>query len=194
VNDALIGNVVKQGTIEADLTYNRPGERLYLSLLSQEQFFRYVDDQRRRRPWELGFLADDNDRSLASNTTSSAETSPTSSQSSISSVTTRSSISDNLQSSRINTTHYSHATHDVRFEELVKVVDASMQTLISDHMATRNGSKGGSHPRDRPIVLSNDTGCPKLAAISPVLFSPGYHEVSLEMATIRGDIAHDVLS
>ena len=62
---------------------------------------------------------------------------------------------------------YSHATHDVTLEALVQMVDSSLRRMISDK---KPGRPGG-------IVLSSDAGHPKLAAISPDLFSPGYVKV-----------------
>ena len=62
---------------------------------------------------------------------------------------------------------YSHATQDVTLEALVQMVDSSLRRMISDN-------KPG---RPRGIVLSSDAGHPKLAAISPDLFSPGYVKV-----------------
>ena len=46
-------------------------------------------------------------------------------------------------------------------------MDFSFRRIISDYKLVRPGG----------IVLSSDAGCPKLAAISPVLFSPGYVKV-----------------
>ena len=62
---------------------------------------------------------------------------------------------------------YSHATQDVTLEALVQMVDSSLRRMISDN---KPGRPGG-------IVLSNDAGHPKLSAISPDLFSPGYIKV-----------------
>ena len=62
---------------------------------------------------------------------------------------------------------YSHATQDVTLEALVQMVDSSLRRMMSDK---KPGRPGG-------IVLSSDAGHPKLAAISPDLFSPGYVKV-----------------
>lgn len=62
---------------------------------------------------------------------------------------------------------YSHATQDVTLDALVQMVDSSFRRMMCDK---RPGRLGG-------IVLSSDVGHPKLAAISPELFSPGYVKV-----------------
>ena len=61
-----------------------------------------------------------------------------------------------------------YATHNVDLEELFKIVNASLNIMICD----RRPAKAGG------IVLSSDEGYPKLAALSPALFSPGYVRVS----------------
>lgn len=61
-----------------------------------------------------------------------------------------------------------YSTHKVELEELFKIVNASLHIMICD----RRPAKGGG------IVLSSDEGYPKLAALSPALFSPGYARVS----------------
>ena len=60
-----------------------------------------------------------------------------------------------------------YATQEVTFESLVHLVDVSLRRMISDNKPVRPGG----------VVLSNDDGCPKLAGISPSLFSPGYLKV-----------------
>ena len=62
---------------------------------------------------------------------------------------------------------YSHATQDVTLDAIVQMVDSSLRRMMSDQ---KPGRLGG-------IVLSSDAGHPKLAAISPDLFSPGYVKV-----------------
>ena len=87
--------------------------------------------------------------------TLSDNTSPVSSQDSVLSAAQSTSIS------------CSHAIQDVTLEALVQMVDSSLRRMMSDN---KHGRPGG-------IVLSNDAGHPKLAAISPDLFSPGYVKV-----------------
>lgn len=64
-------------------------------------------------------------------------------------------------------TRYKYITQEVRHEILVQMVDSSIRRMISDSKSVRPGG----------IVLASDPGYPKLAAISPALFSPGYLKV-----------------
>ena len=64
--------------------------------------------------------------------------------------------------------HSKYSTHKVDLDELFKIVDASLQIMICD----RRPAKAVG------IILSSDEGYPKLAALSPALFSPGYARVS----------------
>lgn len=64
--------------------------------------------------------------------------------------------------------HSKYSTHKVDLDELLKIVNASLHIMICD----RRPAKAGG------IILSNDEGYPKLAALSPALFSPGYARVS----------------
>ena len=64
--------------------------------------------------------------------------------------------------------HSKYSTHKVELDELLKIVNASLHIMICD----RRPAKA------RGIILSNDEGYPKLAALSPALFSPGYARVS----------------
>ena len=108
----------------------------------------YIDTLTDRgRPWTFASLLDD--------------TSPLSSQDSF--------LSAGQSTSSLNapTISYSHATQDVTLEALVQMVDSSLRRMMSDK---KPGRPGG-------IVLSSDVGHPKLAAISPDLFSPGYVKV-----------------
>lgn len=66
-------------------------------------------------------------------------------------------------------TRYKYATQEVKNEILVQMVDSSIRRMMSDNKSVRPGG----------IILSSDPGCPKLAAISPALFSPGYLKVQL---------------
>ena len=67
-----------------------------------------------------------------------------------------------------STSRFEYSTHKVDLEELFKIVNASLHVMICD----RRPAKAGG------IVLSGDEGYPKLAALSPALFSPGYARVS----------------
>ena len=60
-----------------------------------------------------------------------------------------------------------YATHDVKLEILVQVMDSSLRRMMSDYGLARPGG----------VLLSSDAGFPKLAAISPALFSPGHVKV-----------------
>lgn len=64
-------------------------------------------------------------------------------------------------------TRYKYATQEVKHETLVQMMDSSIRRMMSDNKSVRPGG----------IILSSDAGCPKLAAISPALFSPGYLKV-----------------
>ena len=92
---------------------------------------------------------------------SSIRASPLSSQGSVSSTT------HNTPSHNTSPTSHKYAIHEVKFETLVKLVDCSLRRMISDCKLVRQGG----------IVLSSDVGSPKLATISPTLFSPGYVKV-----------------
>ena len=67
-----------------------------------------------------------------------------------------------------SSSRYVYSTHNVDLEELFKIVNASLQIMICN----RRPAKAGG------IVVSSDEGYPKLAALSPALFSPGYAQVS----------------
>ena len=123
----------------------------------------------------------EDDRSPASNTTSSAPHSPLSSQDNTSSVSSLSLTGIYLQSCRSGVSAYSPAATEVSFEQLIKLVDALLQSLVRGDIPTRKNIKGGSQPKDKAVILSSDEGLPKLSMISPALFSLGYHEVGLSM-------------
>ena len=61
-----------------------------------------------------------------------------------------------------------YSTHKVDLGDLFKLVNASLHIMIYDHMPAKA----------RGLVLSSDEGYPKLATLSPALFSPGYARVS----------------
>ena len=69
---------------------------------------------------------------------------------------------------KTSTPRSEYSTHKVDLEELFKIVNASLHTMVCD----RRPAKA------RGIILSSDEGYPKLAALSPALFSPGYARVS----------------
>ncbi len=93
--------------------------------------------------------------------TSSIGPSPVSSQNSVSSNT------HSTSSLNTPTTRNTYATQEVEFEILIQLVDFSLRRMMSDYKQVRPGG----------VVLSGDAGCPKLATISPALFSPGYVKV-----------------
>lgn len=92
---------------------------------------------------------------------SSVATSPVSSQGSVSSNMHSTSSLDTL------TTCHRYAIQEVKFEILVQLMDSSLRRMMSDYRPVRPGG----------VMVSSDAGCPKLAAISPALFSPGYVKV-----------------
>ena len=92
---------------------------------------------------------------------SSVGTSPVSSQDSVLSNVHSTSSLDGLATS------HGYATQEVNLEILVQMMNSSLQTMMSGNKPVRPGG----------IVLSSDAGYPKLAAISPDLFSPGYVKV-----------------
>ena len=96
---------------------------------------------------------------------SSVDTSPMSSQGSISSDADSTTSFDTLTDTP--TTSHEYAIHEIKFELLVRLLDFSLRRMISDYKPGRSGG----------VVLSTDSGSPKLAAISPALFSPGYAKV-----------------
>ena len=87
-----------------------------------------------------------------------------------SSVSSQGSVSSNTHSAsspNTPTACHRYAIQELKLEILVKLVDSSLRRMISDYKPIRSGG----------VVLSSDAGCPKLAAISPALFSPGYVKV-----------------
>lgn len=93
--------------------------------------------------------------------TLSVGTSPETSQDSVSSNTHWVHPLDNP------TTCRSYTVQEVELDSLVQLVDSSLRRMLSDYQPIRSGG----------IVLSSDDGFLKLAAISPLLFSPGYAKV-----------------
>lgn len=92
---------------------------------------------------------------------SSIRASPLSSQGSVPSNTHNTPSHNNSPISDI------YVIQEIKFETLIKLVNSSLRRMISDCKMVRQGG----------IVLSNDDGYPKLATISPTLFSPGYVKV-----------------
>ena len=119
-------------------------------------------------PWTSILSRNQYEHPRASSSSRSIVISPIDSQDSISSSETLISTTDRPPSLCTRIFPQNYAVHEVKFEEVLKVLDASLHTMICGHM---RGSVGGP-------VMSNDTGYPKLAEISPALFSPGYAEVS----------------
>lgn len=60
-----------------------------------------------------------------------------------------------------------YAIQEVKFEALVQLVDSGLRRMMSDCKPVKQAG----------IILSSDIGFPKLATISPTLFSPGYAKV-----------------
>ena len=119
-------------------------------------------------PWTSILSRNQYQHPWASSPSRSIAISPMDSQDSISSSDTPVSTTDRPPSLCANISPQDYAVHEVKFEEVLKVLGASLHTTISGRM---RGSIRGP-------VMSNDTGYPKLAEISPALFSPGYAEVS----------------
>ena len=116
----------------------------------------------------------------------SVYTSPVSSQGSISSNTHSTSSFDTP------TTSHRYAIQEFELETLVQLLDISLRRMMSDYRPVRPGG----------VVLSTDSGNPKLAAISPALFSPGYVKVqpviefhdTADSLTLGGFAAHRATS
>jgi len=60
-----------------------------------------------------------------------------------------------------------HATQKVSLEYLVRILDASLRLMICDREV----------PKREGVILSKDTGFPRLVDISPAVFSPRFLEV-----------------
>lgn len=60
-----------------------------------------------------------------------------------------------------------HATQTIRFEHLLRILNASLRLAICDREA----------PKREGVILARDTGFRRLVEISPALFSPGFLEV-----------------
>ena len=117
---------------------------------------------------ESGLLIGSNERPSASRHIVSGTSSTVLSGDSMSSAKTLKLAETYTPSFESSAPRSEYATHKVDLEELSKLVNASLHIMISD----RRPAKAGG------IVLSSDEGYPKLAALSPVLFSRGYARVS----------------
>lgn len=185
LHEARLGRAIGSAAIDKSLGDEDLLESGGLPMLSHELARTNVEDRGSAWPWEPNFPVKAADDSLGLSASVSTETSRANSQNTISSKSSLSSAIESQRSVRSYSTPYCYAKNEVRFEDLVKVIDAALHTMISDHMPARYGGKGGRQTKYVPIVLSNDEGYPKLAAISPALFSTGYHEVGDGMARIR---------
>lgn len=96
-----------------------------------------------------------------------ATSTPTSSQYSNSSAHSLCSARNSSQPSTKIMPQYKFVPHDVNFENVLRMMSDSLSIVICDRRPRKSGG----------IVLSNDTGFPRLDTISPVLFSPGYLRV-----------------
>jgi hypothetical protein len=88
-----------------------------------------------------------------------------------------SSSSDTLISATIgprflhsNGSHRRYVTHEVDLGDTLKMVNASLHTMLFGRMPGPRGKSGG-------VVVSSDGGFPKLVTLSPALFNPGYTQV-----------------
>ncbi len=117
---------------------------------------------------ESGLLVGPNERPSAARHVVFGTTSIMRSVDSMSSTKTLKSVEACTPSFESSAPRSEYATHKVDLEELFKIVNASLHIMICDRRAVKAGG----------IVLSSDEGYPKLAALSPALFSPGYARVS----------------
>ncbi|KAK0514218.1 hypothetical protein JMJ35_002835 [Cladonia borealis] len=85
---------------------------------------------------------------------------------------------------KTSTPHSEYSTHKVDLEELFKIVNASLHIMVCD----RRPAKAGG------IILSSDEGYPKLAALSPALFSPGYARAISRCEPLLSTISHTMSS
>lgn len=105
----------------------------------------------------------------------SMKTSPTISGSTVSSKSSLSQSTDGMYITGRCPQRHGYAIHEISFRDLLMMVDMSLRTMISGHLATRSVG----------IILSSDAGYPKLVDASPALFCPGYFKVSLLPATLE---------
>ena len=155
---------------EAYVTYEHQGQ--YWSSLQASRGWGNMtrEDQEIGRPWTTTSSTNDSEHQRDSNQRQSITVSPPDSHDSIS-------YSDTLVSRTNRPIPFCghpfqsrHAIHEINFEDMLKLVNASLYTMIVDRMPGTRGNVAG-------IIMSGDAGYPKLAALSPVLFSPGYAQV-----------------
>lgn len=102
------------------------------------------------------------------------------SQGSVSSMPSRSSGRFGAYLSHSSSLGCKHATQKIRFEHLLRLLNASLRLAICDREA----------PKREGVILAKDTGFPRLVGISPALFSPGFLEVGrlYECPIVHNDI------
>ncbi|KAL2041170.1 hypothetical protein N7G274_006114 [Stereocaulon virgatum] len=91
------------------------------------------------------------------------------------------------RSSHDNGTHHRYATHEVDFGDTLKMVNASLHTMLFGRMPGSRGKSGG-------VVVSSDEGLPKLVTLSPALFNPGYAQAILHRDAFHSTIAYTMTS
>ena len=130
------------------------------------------DTQGRLQSW--GSIIGHDEQGLLSISVSSQSTSnlttPTASQSSEESFLSLDSIGSYSQSSNpfsISSALRKYTAHHVQFEDILRMVNDSLPIVFCDRRPRKSGG----------IILSCDTGFPRLDTVSPALFSPGYLEV-----------------
>ena len=101
---------------------------------------------------------------------------PLDSRESSSSSDTLTSATIGPRSSHSNGSHRRHVPHEVDLGDTLKMVNASLYTMIFGRMPGPRGKSGG-------VVVSSDGGFPKLVTLSPALFNPGYAQVCLKRPT-----------
>ena len=60
-----------------------------------------------------------------------------------------------------------YAVHEVKFDDVLRMLNDSLSIAFCDRRPRKTSG----------VILSRDTGFPRLDAVSPALFSPGYLEV-----------------
>lgn len=126
------------------------------------------EDEQGEHLTESGLLIGSEELPLASRHIVSGTTSIVQSLDSMSSTKTLQSEEAYSLSFESSAPRCKYSTHKIDLDEFFKIVNASLHIMICD----RRPAKAGG------IILSSDEGYPKLATISPALFSPGYARVS----------------
>ena len=101
------------------------------------------------------------------NRSQSAMTTPFGSQRSDSSIASLNSVRCSSYSSSQDSLHRSYVVQEVKFEHVLRLLNDSLSIAFCDRRPRKS----------RGVIVSKDTGFPRLDAISPALFSPGYLEV-----------------